>query len=377
MGRSRMKIGVLTSSRADFGIYSPLLEALSKDSFFELHIIAFGTHLSEKHGATVSEIEAKGFKRIHKIQTLVMDTGALAISRSYSDVTSKFAEFWNSESFDIVLTLGDRYEMSAAVQASIPYRIVLAHIHGGEQTLGAIDNIYRHQISLASTLHFTAAEQFSDRLSKLLENTRYIYNVGSLSIVDLPERPSIEESEFRGRYSLSNKPFVLCTFHPETDDYTANFQYVEEMTKALRGIPEELDIIVTMPNADTNGNIYREALNKLKSELNERLTLIESFGKVNYFAALNYCEFVLGNSSSGIIEAASFNKYVINVGDRQKGRLRSENVIDVAFQSDAILEAIDKLMLNSRNFLGKNEYAKENTVQTVIDVLRKFGNGEI
>lgn len=372
-----MKIGVLTSSRADFGIYSSLLNELEKDHFFDVHIIAFGTHLSDKHGATISEIESKGYKNIHRVETLVNDTDPVAISTSYADVTEKFAKFWNSEQFDLVLTLGDRYEMNAAVQASIPFRVKFAHFHGGEQTLGAIDNIYRHQISLASLIHFTAANSFSERLERLLDDSRYIYTVGSMSIVDLPDSPVLNEINFRAKYQLSDKPFVLATFHPETDDHVSNFQFAQEMKQTLLDMPDGLDIVVTMPNADTNGSVYREALNEAKNILKDRLTLVDSFGKENYFAALSYCDFVLGNSSSGIIEAASFKKFVINVGDRQKGRLRSENVIDVAFSSKEILNAITDLLQKSKTFLGKNEYARENTVQIVIDVLRKFGNGEI
>lgn len=372
-----MKIGVLTSSRADFGIYSSLLDQLVNESQFDMHIIAFGTHLSQGHGYTVTEIESKGFKNIHQVETLVLDTDPRAISQSYADVTTKFSEFWSQEQFDLVLTLGDRYEMNAAVQASIPYRVKLAHFHGGEKTLGAIDNIYRHQISLASEIHFTAANAFSERLKHLLDDSRNIFYVGSMSIVDLPEAPEISETQFRSKYNLSDRPFILATFHPETDEHNSNVAYAVEMKRTLKQIPEAFDIIVTMPNADTNGTLYRNALQETKEALGDRLLLIESFGKANYFAALTYCDFVLGNSSSGIIEAASFNKFVINVGDRQKGRLRSGNVIDVPFSSSEILTAINNLLQRSRNFSGKNEYAKENTVQEVIEVLRKFGNGEI
>lgn len=372
-----MKIGVLTSSRADFGIYTPLLTELEKDSGFDLHIIAFGTHLSDKHGKTVTEIEKNGYASIHKLNTKVTDEDPLQISRSYADVVEKFTEFWDENQFDLVLTLGDRYEMNAAVQASIPFRVKLAHFHGGEQTLGAIDNIYRHQISLASEYHFTAADAFSERLNEILEDTSNIYTVGSMSLVGIEEGTKVSEEDFRTKYGLGRKPFVLSTFHPETNDFESNGVYANEMKEILKGIDNSFNVVVTMPNADTNGTLYREALEELQNELGDRLTLIESFGKINYFAALTFCDFVLGNSSSGIIEAASFKKYVINVGDRQKGRLRSSNVIDIPFNASQTLEAIEKLVASDRNFLGKNEYVKENTIGNVIDILRKIGNGEI
>jgi GDP/UDP-N,N'-diacetylbacillosamine 2-epimerase (hydrolysing) len=372
-----MKIGVLTSSRADFGIYTPLLLELEIDPSFHLHIIAFGTHLSDAHGQTVSEIKNSGFQNIHTLKTPVTDDTPLQVSRSYTHVVGAFTEFWNEQQFDLVLTLGDRYEMNAAVQASIPFRVELAHFHGGEQTLGAIDNIYRHQISLAAKYHFTAANAFTDRLKEILEDKTNIYTVGSMSLVGIENGTTLLEEEFKTNYKIDNKPFVLCTFHPETSDFNSNEKYVIEMKEMLKGIDASFNIIVTMPNADTNGALYRSALLELQSEIGERLTLIESFGKVNYFAALTYCDFVLGNSSSGIIEAASFHKYVINVGDRQKGRLRSKNTIDVPFNANETLMAIDKLVQSDRNFLGKNEYVKENTIGIVIDILRKIGNGEI
>ncbi|MFZ9028451.1 MAG: UDP-N-acetylglucosamine 2-epimerase [Crocinitomicaceae bacterium] len=372
-----MKIGVLTSSRADFGIYTPLLQILEKDPAFDLHIIAFGTHLSEKHGKTINEIEQFGYKNIHSVKTDVTDDTPLQVSRSYAHAVTKFTDFWNEHHYELVLTLGDRYEMNAAIQASIPFRVKLAHFHGGEQTLGAIDNIYRHQISLASQYHFTAADAFSNRLKEILENTSNIYTVGSMSLVGIEDGTKISEEEFRTKYDLGKNPFVLSTFHPETNDFEANGHYVNEMKTILKGIDSTFNIVVTMPNADTNGALYRDALKDLQNELGDRLTLIESFGKINYFAALTYCDFVLGNSSSGIIEAASFKKYVINVGDRQKGRLRSSNVIDVPFNAPQTLEAIEKLVASDRNFLGRNEYVKENTIGTVIDILRKIGNGEI
>lgn len=372
-----MKIGVLTSSRADFGIYTPLLSELEKDSDFDLHIIAFGAHLSDKHGKTVTEIEKNGFAKIYEVKTKVTDEDPLQVSQSYADTVEKFTEYWNENQFDLVLTLGDRYEMNAAVQASVPYRVKLAHFHGGEQTLGAIDNIYRHQISLASQYHFTAADEFSNRLKEILEDTRNIYTVGSMSLVGIKDGTKISEEEFRSKYCLGDKPFVLSTFHPETNDFESNGVYANEMKEILKSINNYFNIVVTMPNADTNGSLYREALEGLQNELGDRLILIESFGKVNYFAALTYCDFVLGNSSSGIIEAASFNKYVINIGDRQKGRLRSSNVMDVPFHTSETLQAIEKLVQSDRNFLGKNEYLKENTITNVIDILRKIGNGEI
>ena len=176
-----MKIGVLTSSRADYGIYLPLLNELKKDIFFDLEIIAFGTHLSERHGLTLSDIIKDGYDTIHEITSLVEDDSEKGIVISYGNTVLEFSNFWSTQKFDLVFCLGDRFEMSAAVQASIPFGVKLAHIHGGETTLGAIDNIYRHQISLASKYHFVSTNDNMQKVEQLIGSSNLIYDVGSLS----------------------------------------------------------------------------------------------------------------------------------------------------------------------------------------------------
>ena len=373
-----MKIGVLTSSRADFGIYTPLLSELSKDDFFELEILAFGTHLSEKHGMTVNEIKSRNFGTIHKIQTRVEDSDSNAIALAYADVNRVFAEFWNNHSYDVVLCLGDRYEMSAAIQAGIPYNIKFGHFHGGETTLGAIDNIYRHQITLASTYHFTSTEAYKNRVLELIENSENrVINSGSLSLSGLKNEAIIDREVLLERFDLPNKPYILSTFHPETVKLDDNKAYVDEMLRSFDAIPDSHHLIVTMPNADTNGKLYRDGLESYKKSNPNRISLVESFGKDYYFSALKHAAFVLGNSSSAIIEAAAFGQFVINVGDRQKGRLQSSNTLNCKFNSKDIITLINKLIADSKSFKGENIYVRENTVKLVTDALRKIGNGEL
>jgi GDP/UDP-N,N'-diacetylbacillosamine 2-epimerase (hydrolysing) len=177
-----MKIGVLTSSRADFGIYLPLLQRLKQDSFFNLEIIAFGTHLSKYHGYTLMEIEKEVFPIIHKISSLLTNDDENSIATAYGLTIIKFSDFWETVNYDLVLCLGDRFEMSAAVQAGIPFGINFAHFCGGETTLGAIDNIFRHQITLASILHFPTLEKFKFRIASIIGTDKNNHSVGSLSI---------------------------------------------------------------------------------------------------------------------------------------------------------------------------------------------------
>jgi GDP/UDP-N,N'-diacetylbacillosamine 2-epimerase (hydrolysing) len=366
-----MKIGVLTSSRADYGIYLPLLSKLKVDPFFELEIIAFGTHLSQSHGFTLNEIESGNYSRIHCISSLISNDDEQSVASSYALTALKFADFWQHNKYDLVFCLGDRFEMSSAVQAGIPFNVKFAHLHGGETTLGAIDNIYRHQITLASSLHFTANEIFSKRVIELIGHNKNVYTVGSLSLYEIEKFQPINKTEFFDKFKLPNKDFVLVTFHPETIDTDLNEHFASEMRKALSQVASNFFLVITMPNADTQGSIYRMEIEKLKNKFSSQVVIVENFGKANYFSAMYYAKILIGNTSSGIIEAASFGKYVVNVGDRQKGRLQSGNVINVSFNHQNIIEAIDKAVV-SKVYIGINNYYNQHSVDLIINHIKQF-----
>ena len=364
-----MNVGVLTSSRADFGIYLPLLKKLKEDSFFTLTIIAFGTHGSPFHGETISEIEEHEFRKIDLIQSLLLNDNPNGISSSYGLTVTKFADYWSENKFDLVFCLGDRYEMSAAVQAGIPFGVNFAHLHGGETTLGAIDNIYRHQITLASNIHFTSTEAYKKKVESITEDNKAIYCVGALSLDGIDDFQFMKEEEFRNTFKIPDAPYILITIHPETVNLKKNSQYALEMKAALKELGREYLLVITMPNADTSGNIFRNAIHELKSEIPDRLICIENFGKANYFNAMKYSEFLLGNTSSGIIEAASFGKYVVNIGDRQKGRAKGENVMDCSFKKNEILKTAEEAR-KSGAFQGKNIYKRKDSARKIIDILK-------
>lgn len=364
-----MKIGVLTSSRADFGIYLPLLKKLDNDSFFDLKIIAFGTHGSPYHGETVSDIRDSGFNDIDLIQSLLLNDNPNGISTSYGLTVTKFADYWKDSTFDLVFCLGDRFEMSAAVQAGLPFGVKFAHIHGGETTLGAIDNVYRHQISFASSIHFSSTEVYKRKIETIIDDIKNVHNVGSLSLDGIEEFQFMKENEFRSKYALPDKPYILITFHPETVNPEKNEAFATEMKSALDKITKEYFLVITMPNADTYGKVFRNALEELKNGKGDQTLCIENFGKANYFNAMKYAEFLLGNTSSGIIEAASFGKFVVNVGNRQKGRAKGENVINCDFNAHEILHAVSKVK-DLGTFKGKNIYQKPNTAKIMIDILK-------
>ncbi|MFW0737296.1 UDP-N-acetylglucosamine 2-epimerase [Flavobacterium sp. T12S277] len=366
-----MKIGVLTSSRADYGIYLPLLQKIKKDAFFELEIIAFGTHLSRGHGYTLRDIERDTYNCIRTISSLISNDSEESIASSYGLTVLKFADFWETHKYDLVFCLGDRFEMSAAIQAGIPFGVKFAHLHGGETTLGAIDNIYRHQITLASTLHFTATNIFTEKVCKLIDSSENVFMTGSLSLNDVKVFNPIKKQTFFEKFGIPEEEFILVTFHPETMSSQDNFKYADEMEKSLKKISKDRFIVITMPNADTQGSIYRDAIERLKLEVPDRVLLIENFGKTNYFSAMYYASILLGNTSSGILEAASFGKYVVNVGDRQKGRAQSKNIINCEFEEKAIVSSVSKA-IESKVYTGENIYFKLDAADNIIKIIKQF-----
>lgn len=366
-----MNVGVLTSSRADFGIYLPLLDKLKTDTSLAYKIIAFGTHCSAYHGRTIQEIKQTGHDNIDQISSLLADDSETSIATSYGLTAIKFAEYWSAHNFDIVFCLGDRFEMSAAVQAGIPFGITFAHIHGGETTLGAIDNTYRHQLSIASRLHFTSTQEYAEKVKILIDSDKHVYNVGALSLDGIEEINLVDEHKLRDQYSIPEGKFILTTFHPETVKAKKNKHYAKEMGNAIKSVMDDWIIVITMPNADTRNSYFRRTIQGLEELYPKRIVTVENFGKRDYFSAMQYSRLLLGNTSSGIIEAASFNKYAINVGDRQKGRSQSDNVINCKFRKEDMVDAIrqtEKL----GEFTGQNIYKQKDTADKIINLIKSY-----
>lgn len=365
-----MKIGVLTSSRADYGIYQPLLMKLKANSRFDLEIITFGMHLQAEQGNTIEAIRKDDYSKIHTVGTMPENDSVFDIASGYGALVSDFAHFWKEHTFDLIFALGDRWEMSAAVQVSIPYEIKIAHIHGGETTLGATDNIYRHQISLAATYHFTAADPFTERVKALIDKEGGVHTVGSISLEGLNSIALPDWSGIREQFSIPFDEFVLVTFHPESVGASKNEAYAIEAFKVLEELSEKCNILITGANSDVMGSLFNQRFEQLQERHPERIKLVSALGKLNYFKAMQQCSFLLGNTSSGIVEAASFKKWVVNVGDRQKGRLRNENVIDVPFETEKILEAASQVG-NRDDYKGENKYVMPDTTDNIIKIISR------
>lgn len=365
-----MKVAVLTSSRADYGIYYPLLNKLSNDSFFSLSILAFGTHLSKLHGYTVKDIEKDGFKVTNRFETFPMDDQPQAIVQSMTKTMVALASVWEETNFDIVFCLGDRYEMFAACASSVPYNIKLAHIHGGEQTIGAIDDAFRHAITHMSSFHFTVAEEYKKRVIELKQSSHNVFNVGSLSIDNLSNMELYSIDEFKHRFNIDmSLPSILFTFHPETVSYQRNEVYMDEIISALDKI-EGFQLIITMPNADTMGNLIRNRLNAFIDK-NRMAIGVESFGMKGYLSCMKHCSLMLGNTSSGYVEATYFPKYVIDLGARQNGRILTKNIHKCEIKKSAIIKSIDEFKLAPKLSEAIKIYGHGNSADGIIKILKE------
>lgn len=371
MGGFKLKnILVLTSSRADYGIYLPLLKELRLTEEIQFEILAFGTHLSAKHGYTINEILKDGFTVQHQVEIPFEHDGPEDIALCFAKTVEHFSRFWakKGKDYDWIIVLGDRFEMAAAVAAGIPFVLPFAHIHGGETTLGAIDNIYRHFITLSSSLHFVSLPAFKERVIEIVGEQARCFVVGALGLDNLSQMPLLSKDEFYKKWQIDlAKPSVLITIHPETVAFDDNVNYANESEIALNQLANQYQLIVTMPNADTYGNLYRKMFQTLKEKYPTQIHLIENFGTESYFTAMKHVGLMLGNTSSGITEGSSFQKYVLNIGDRQKGRIAGDNVIHTSFNSMEIIEKVNQYF--GKSYTENSIYFKGGASKNIVKEL--------
>ena len=335
-------IGVVTTSRADYGIYRPILEKIQSQRQFKLQLFVSGTHLSRKFGRTITAIEKDGFPIAARIPIPVDSDSPQDMARSMGRCTQGFAQALarlpKLRRPDIVLVLGDRYEMFAAAAAIVPFNIPLAHLHGGESTYGAIDENFRHAITKLSHLHFVATQEYARRVMQLGEETWRVIVSGAPSLDHLRTLERLDRRALEARYGLRLEPEpLLVTFHPVTLEYEQTEWQAAELLAALRAF--ERPIVFTLPNADTNGRVIIRMIETFVRE-HPNARLIENLGTQHYFSMMFCAAAMVGNSSSGIVEAPSFGLPVVNIGTRQQGRLRAANVVDVGYPREAITQGI-------------------------------------
>jgi GDP/UDP-N,N'-diacetylbacillosamine 2-epimerase (hydrolysing) len=338
-----MKVTVLTSSRADFGIQLPLLAAMRDDPAIELSLVAFGAHADRRLGYTLNEVVASGYPPTHVMEPVLVKDDAEGISSAMGLTMQQFARHWRPHRPDMVVALGDRYEMFAAVAAALPFGIPVAHLHGGETTMGAIDNALRHSITHMSAVHCCSAAPYAERVKQLIGSDRHVHVTGALSIDNLRSMHFMSTQELRERFGADlDRPTILITFHPETAGHRDDQEQWNELEAALRDLAGRYQLLITMPNADTHGFAMRERWQRLIAS--ERNAVgVDSMGARGYLSAMKHCAFVLGNSSSGYVEASFFPKAVIDLGERQTGRMVTPHIMRCAVNSSAILDAVSRI----------------------------------
>jgi UDP-hydrolysing UDP-N-acetyl-D-glucosamine 2-epimerase len=333
-------IGVVTTSRADYGIYRPLLRAIVDDPALELYLLVSGMHLSPEFGRTVEAIEAEGFATGDRIEMLLSSDTPEAIAKSTGLGMIGFAQSFARRRPDLLVVLGDRFEMFAAAAAAMPFVMPIAHLHGGESTEGLIDEPIRHSITKMSHLHFTATEAYAQRVRQMGEEPWRVTVSGALSLDNLNQIDMLTPDQLEDRYGFNlSKPPLLVTFHPVTLEYEQTDQHIEALLTALDDCGRP--VIFTYPNADTAGRQIIKAIDQYVDD-HQNAWAVDNLGTQGYFSLMANAAAMVGNSSSGIIEAASFKLPVVNVGNRQRGRVHDRNVIDVATTREAIREGIEQ-----------------------------------
>jgi GDP/UDP-N,N'-diacetylbacillosamine 2-epimerase (hydrolysing) len=357
-----MKICIVTGTRAEYGLLKPLIEKISADDYFTLQLLVTGAHLSPEFGLTYRQIEADGFKIDAKVEMLLSSDTAEGITKSMGLGMIGYADAFKQLSPDLLVILGDRYEMLAVASTALIFRIPIAHIHGGELTEGAYDDSIRHAITKMSALHFTSTEAYRQRVIQLGEQPDNVFNVGAIGLDNYRSLKLLSKREIEEDLNITFNQFnYLVGFHPET---LSNYSVEAQFDALLQAIDKERDsfFIFTKANADTNGRIINQMIEDYVNKYPEKSALFASLGTLRYLSVMKQVTAVVGNSSSGIVEAPFVPTATINIGDRQKGRIQAESIVNCSANKEDIAKAFQKVK--------SDEFRKK--IETVIN---PYGNG--
>jgi len=329
----------VSTSRADYTAYRPVLKAFQADPEIDLKLYVSGMHLSPEFGSTVRFIEKDGFEITERVEILLSSDSPEGIAKSMGIGLIGFGQAFARNRPDILVVLGDRYEMLAAALAALPFKIPVAHIGGGDVTQGAIDDALRHSMTKLSHLHFVSTEAYARRVIQLGEDPERVFVSGEPALDEVLSAPQLAPEELKQRFGIDvEQPFLLVTFHPVTLEYEQAASQAEELLAALG--EAQLPVIFTMPNADTAGRVIGAKMQQWVELHRGKGRLVENLGPDAYHGVLRRAVAVVGNSSSGIIEAPSFKVPTVNIGNRQAGRIRAASIIDVVCERGEILKAI-------------------------------------
>ena len=367
------KICVVTGTRAEYGLLRWVMEGIRQSPVLELQLIATGMHLSPEFGLTVEAIEEDGFHVDRKVEMLLSSDTAVGVTKSMGLGMIGFADALAELKPDLMVVLGDRYELLSAAAAAMVARVPIAHLHGGETTQGAFDEAIRHSITKMSHLHFVAAEEYRRRVIQLGEEPERVYNVGGLGIDNILRLKLLTREELEEALDFKLAPRnLLITFHPVTLEHGTSAGQMDELLAALLEL-EDTGLIFTMPNADTEGRGLFEKIEAFCAQ-RPQARAYTSLGQLRYLSCLQHVDGVVGNSSSGLLEVPSFKKGTINIGDRQRGRLQAASVIDCEPERASIRTALDELFsddFQSNLPMVENPYGNGGVSETIVEVLEQ------
>jgi len=373
------KICVITGSRAEYGLLRWVMQGIKDHPNLTLQSIVTGMHLSKDFGMTVDEITNDGFKIDFKVETLDNNDSAVGIAGAMSRGLSGVAKALDNLKPDLVLVLGDRYEIFVSVAAALVAKIPVAHIHGGEVTIGAFDDAFRHAITKMSHLHFVATEEYKNRVIQLGENPGSVYLVGGLGIDSMNKLKLLARKELEKELNIAfNEKNLIISFHPATLDQASATSQMQELLNALTEV-KNTTLIFTMPNADPGGLAIMKMINNFVAE-NPNAHAFTSLGQLKYLSCIAQVDGVIGNSSSGLMEVPSFRKGTINIGDRQKGRLQAKNIINCDPRRRSIVDAIHTLYSDEFNYnlnSTVNPYGEGGASAKVIEIISKISLAQI
>ena len=367
------KICVVTGTRAEFGLLRPLMQLVKDDEQLNLQIIATGMHLSSEFGCTINEIIKSGFEVDKQLECILSSDSSVGVSKSIGLAMIGFADAYRDLMPDLVVVLGDRTEILAAVIAAAMANIPIAHIHGGETTEGAYDEAIRHSITKFSHLHFTATEVYRKRVIQLGEQPERVYNVGAIGLDSIKNLRLMTRQEFEASIDfVLAKRNVLVTYHPVTLEAENPREVFQNVLNVLDEL-EETNVIFTHANSDKNGRVINEMIGQYVKKNKHKAAGFASLGQLRYLSALQYVDFVIGNSSSGIIEVPSFNIPTINIGDRQKGRIAPESVLHCEGDLQSLQQAVQQVItpkFKSRIQQQKQIFGIGNTAEKIVQVIK-------
>ncbi|PSL35866.1 UDP-N-acetylglucosamine 2-epimerase [Chitinophaga ginsengisoli] len=369
------KICIVTGTRAEYGLLLPLMKAIRERKDLQLQLLVTGMHLSPEFGLTYKQIEADGFHIDVKVDMLLSSDTAAGVTKSTGLGMIGFADAFNALQPHWVVILGDRFEAFAAATAAYIAQLPIIHLNGGETTEGAMDEAFRHAITKMSYLHFTATETYRKRVIQLGEAPERVFNVGAIGIDSIMHLPRMTQQELEENLGIDlSQPTVLVTYHPVTLEKNSAADQFAALVRALIDT-EGLQIVITYPNADTDGRVIIDQIKELEKQYRSRIYAFPSLGQKRYLSLIPYVKAVVGNSSSGIIEVPSFRIPTLNIGDRQGGRMAAESVIQVAPDEASIKQGLKKALSSEfREFCRQvnNPYGDGQTTGKIIDKLGQF-----